>query len=118
MKTLLLAGAAALTMGLAAPERADAGGFAISFGSPRGGFAYSNAPFYGPTYGRGLSPVGYGRPAFGYPSYGHPAYGFNRGFDRRDFDRRDFRGGRDSGFLDRGDRRRLERSVRRVIRRW
>ena len=78
MRTLLLAGAAALTFGLAAPEKAEAGGFAISIGSPRGSFAYSSGFNRGFNRGFGYAPirnVGYGRPFYGHPGYGRPVYG-------------------------------------------
>ena len=117
MKFPLLAASAVLMCAAGAPQSADAGGFAISIGGPRG-FNYYNGPVYGPAYGYGYQPVAYrGYGYYGGRQYGATPFGY-RGFSNRGVIPRSAFRGRNDIFFDRGDRRRLERNVRRVIRRW
>ena len=124
MKLSLLAASTVLMCFAGAPQSADAGNFVLSIGGRNGGFGYG--PVYRPAYG-GYYGNPYGYNNFGYRNvgyqnvgyrggyYGNPYYG-NRGFSNRSY----YSPGRNRGgvFFDRGDQRRLQRNVRRVIRRW
>ena len=109
MKLSILAASTILMCAAGTPQSADAGGFAISIGGRNGGFSYYSGPAFRPVYGYG--PVGYrgygyrGGRHYGYSPVGYRGYGYHPY-------------GRNRGYFDRGDRRRFERDIRRVIRRW